>query len=514
MTSIEQVESPSGPALTAAPARGLRHRALHGSAWTFGAYMVGNFLRFGSNLVLAHLLFPEAFALTALVGIFMQALQMFSDVGIGAAIVQSRRGGDPAFLNTAWTIQTLRGVLLWLLTVGLAWPAAKFYGAPELVWIIPVSGLAFITGGLQATALHTRSRDIDLGRITLLGLAETVIKTVLIVVWALIWPSVWAIVGGSLISYVLFMIATHTMLPGIRNRFAWDVAAAKQLMHFGGWVFLSTSVTFLAMQSDRLILGKLVPMEVLGVYSIAYMFSRLPAEIAGRLASQVQFPALAEVFRRDPSRVEAKLLESRRLILAISQFGTLGIVVVSPWFFTLLYDNRYLDAAVFAPMLAGVAWLALLYSSCAYVLLSFGDSKTVALSNGANALVTVPACIIGYHLSGMPGFIAGVGLGSVAGHAVVLFALSLRDIHIIKQDLFYTAVVGIGAAVAMGVPLAFPIISDSALARAALGSTSLLFSAVFAFHVCEPVLQALWRRLRQPRLAHQQAAIDATSAPL
>jgi len=488
---------------------GLRSRAARGSAWTLGSFAIGNVLRLGSNLVLARVLFPEAFALVALASIVLQALQMFSDFGVGASIIQNPHGHEPRFLNTAWTLQAIRGVVLWLVTLALAWPVARFYSTPELLWIIPACGLSFVSTGLQSTAMYTSSRELRLGKITLMGLAETIIKTIITVVWALIWPSVWAIIGGSLISYTLFMIATHTMLPGIRNRFAWDPAAARQLLHFGGWVFLSTSVTFLAMQSDRLILGKLVSMDVLGVYSIAYMFSRLPADIAGQLASQVQFPALAEVFRKDPSRIEARLLESRRLLLAVSQFGALGIVIVSPWFFTLLYDSRYANAAVFAPMLAGVAWLALLQAGADRALLAMGDSKSLAMSNSLNAIVTIPACIGGHVLAGMPGFIFGVGLGNLAGHGVVIWALARRNVRVLAQDAAYTALVaGIGGAAA-GIPLMFPQIAGSVAARIMLGAAGLMISGFCVLRLAAQALdepsRVLWKRLtggQRPSEAH------------
>jgi len=472
----------------------LRSRAVRGSAWTFGAYGIGNVLRLGSNFVLAYVLFPEAFALVALASIVLQALQMFSDVGIGPSIVQNPRGREAEFLNTAWTIQAMRGLVLWLVTVAVAWPVAEFYAAPELIWVIPACGLSFVSTGLQSTSLYTRSRDLKIGRITALGLGETVIKTAITVVWALLWPSVWAIIGGSLISYLLFMIATHTMLPGIRNRFAWDRAAAIQLLRFGGWIFLSTSVTFLAMQSDRLILGKLVPMEVLGVYSIAYMFSRLPAEIATRLVGQVQFPALAEVFRKDPSRLGARLLESRRLLLALMQFGTIAIVLVSPWFFTLLYDQRYVQAAIFAPILACAAWPVLLQASADRALLAMGDAKSLAISNALNALVTIPSCILGHHVAGMPGFIIGVGLGNLAGHSFVGWALARRQVQIIGQDATYTFLVCAIAGVTVGLPLAVPAIANSVTAQVAIGASGLLLSAFCVLRVAAPFLHGFAQR--------------------
>ena len=57
---------------------------------------------------------PEAFGIMALVNVLIQGLTMFSDVGIEPAIVQHRRGDEPRFYNTAWTVQILRGFVLLL----------------------------------------------------------------------------------------------------------------------------------------------------------------------------------------------------------------------------------------------------------------------------------------------------------------------------------------------------------------------------------------------------------------
>jgi O-antigen/teichoic acid export membrane protein len=81
-----------------------------------------NILRLGSNLILTRLLFPEAFGLMALVTVFLTGLKMFSDFGLNASIIRSARGDDPIFLQTAWTVQILRGVMLWLISVMLAGP--------------------------------------------------------------------------------------------------------------------------------------------------------------------------------------------------------------------------------------------------------------------------------------------------------------------------------------------------------------------------------------------------------
>src|SRR4051812_27825340 len=79
------------PSLQAAEAQqpgALRKLVIRGSAFEMIGYGAGQAIRFGSNLVLSRLLFPEAFGLSALVNIMNQGLIMLSDVGLPTVIVQ------------------------------------------------------------------------------------------------------------------------------------------------------------------------------------------------------------------------------------------------------------------------------------------------------------------------------------------------------------------------------------------------------------------------------------------
>ena len=69
--------------------QGLASKALRGSALTVLGFGGGQFLRLLSNLVLTRILFPEAFGLMALVYVFLQGLNNFSDVGVTPAIMRS-----------------------------------------------------------------------------------------------------------------------------------------------------------------------------------------------------------------------------------------------------------------------------------------------------------------------------------------------------------------------------------------------------------------------------------------
>src|SRR5260370_7050227 len=91
----------------------------------------------------------------AIVNVFMQGLAMFSDVGIGPSIVQNQRGEDPTYLDTAWTIQVLRGFCLFAVAVPAPVPLANFYGPPPLPMLIPAVSVGSLLPGFNSTNLFT-----------------------------------------------------------------------------------------------------------------------------------------------------------------------------------------------------------------------------------------------------------------------------------------------------------------------------------------------------------------------
>src|SRR5688572_11577256 len=148
--------------------RSLKELVIRGSVWTTVGEVSSRAIRLGSNLVLTRLLAPEMFGLMNVVTVINQGLATFSEVGILPSIVQNRRGDDPAFLNTAWTVQVIRGFLLCFAACLLAWPVARFYSEPQLLPLLMVSGTTAMLAGFASTSLATLNRHMALGKRTVL----------------------------------------------------------------------------------------------------------------------------------------------------------------------------------------------------------------------------------------------------------------------------------------------------------------------------------------------------------
>ena len=101
----------------------------------------------------------------AIVNTVLTGFGLFSDLGIAPSIVQNPRGDEPAFLNTAWTIQLFRGLTLFVLASIVAGPVAEYYELPELAPLLRASALMGLIGGLASTKIETAERHLKLGEV-------------------------------------------------------------------------------------------------------------------------------------------------------------------------------------------------------------------------------------------------------------------------------------------------------------------------------------------------------------
>ena len=413
----------------------LKQRTIRGSVLTIVGFGSGQILRICSNLALTRLLFPEAFGLMAIVTVCFIGLEMLSDIGINTSVIQSKRGDDPDFLRTAWTLGVIRGVVLWLCACLIAWPAAWFYGEPQLAYMIPVSGFTSLLLGFQSTAIPQHSRQMKFGRLTVLRLISQAFGLTVTVLLAWRMRSVWALVLGGIIGTAFQTWLPYRVLPGIRHYIAIDRNYVREIIRFGRWLLFATAMGYLAGQAaDKLVLGKLVSPEILGIYSMAFMVAQLPSSVVAALMGQVFYSALSEVARNDDSRYAEKLLHVRDsiwrpLLLLIVSLGFFG-----PVLFETLWDPRYHAAGWMLQLLLINVWCDGLNSSLNAALLARGNSFASTVQNALMLLIGVPGMMLGYFHGDVAGLIAGMLAGKVAAHIALHLLLWRQHISVWRQD--------------------------------------------------------------------------------
>lgn len=393
------------------PSPSLRLRALVGTAWTMGDYFVGRGLALACNVALSYYIAPDAFGLMTTVSVFLMGLQMFSDIGIGPNVIFSKRGDDPQFLNTAWTIQVIRGTALFLMSCLIAWPVAAYYQTPQLMTLLPVCGFTSVIQGFTSTSLITLNRRMKLGAFTVLDLLGQVLQVMVMLGWAIgISKDVWALVVGSYVSSLFRVAYSHVLNRERPNRFAWNRDDASAMFRFGRWIFFSTVLTFLASQLDRLMFAKRLGMATAGIYGNAVQFAIVPQQLIKKVGSVVVFPVLAEVARERPEELPRQFKRVRYPLVGVSLTGIVLLILLAKPLINLLYKGAYQDAGPMLQILCVGVMGGLLNSTYGSALLALGKTFIIMLLLAVQIVILIVATSVGYRWHGEIGFIWGVAL--------------------------------------------------------------------------------------------------------
>lgn len=391
--------------------KNLKKRAINSGLWVTVGYGLQQVLRLGSNLILTRLLFPEAFGLMAIIQTVMIGLTMMSDIGIVPSIIHNKRGNEPEFLNTAWSLQVVQGVLIFFVVFLSAPFFAKFYNEAMLSQLLPVVGLSSLIAGFNSTKLASANRNLLMGKVTLIELLTYIVSIIVTILLAWIYKSVWALVWGTLAGGFLKMLASHFYLPGTRNKFAWEQPALKALFGFGSWIFLSSALTFLAGEGNKLFVAKFLDVKMLAFYTLASTMSLIFWQAMLQLSGKILFPTYSEVLRDHPERMDSLLTKARLAMIASGGLCALFFVLYGDQFMWAIYDDRYRDSGVMLQILGMGSLAGIIIGSYTGVFFAKGLVNISAATQAVQIVVQVIAILLGAHFYGTKGVI--IALASI-----------------------------------------------------------------------------------------------------
>ncbi|WP_422061607.1 oligosaccharide flippase family protein [Sphingopyxis sp.] len=412
---------------------------IHANAagWIAATYAAQQIIRLFSSILLAWLLAPALLGTMLLINALRTGGELLTDVGIGQSIVNNRRGEDPAFFNTAWTIQLLRGALLFFVALALTVPIAHAYDKPELLILLPAVAPLFIFTGLTSPARFLLQKRMEVRKLALFDLGSAVFGASAQILLAFLMPTVWALIWGLLIGTAVPAIASFFLIDWRMHRLRWEKEAVHAIIHFGKWIFLSSIVYFLAMNFDRLYLADVIPLALLGIYGIARTFADAVTELFQRLGNFLIFPKVSATGLRG-AELSVAIAPMRLALLGVVACGLALGVALADQFIYLVYDARYHDAGFFLSVLLVGTWFAILSAMAEAMMMGIGKPSGVAFGNGVKFAViafTLPILLPRFGLNAaMLAFV----IAEAARYAVLAWRKRRTGLQFLRHDVVLT----------------------------------------------------------------------------
>lgn len=366
--SNDAVEIPGCLQENTKSALSLTVRVAQSGAWLLGLNLFRRMLEFARTIILARLLVPADFGVVGIASLALSATEAFTETGFQAALIQ-RKQVTAQYLNTAWIVSVVRGLILTASLIMAAPLVAGFFGNSLVAPVLQVSALTLVLSGVTNIGIIAFQKELQLKRLVTLEFAATLVSLVVSVTLAWVARNVWAIVLGSLAGAAVRMILSYVMHP-FRPRLRFDWRRAKDLHAFGKWIFGSSVLWFVVLQGDDLFVGKVLGLSALGFYQLAYRIGNIPATEISHVISKVTFPAYSKL--QD---------ESKRLRDAYLRVVELTGIILFP-----LVGGIIALASEFTRLFLGPKWL--LMVPALQVLALAGLVRAIGVAAGSVILAT------------------------------------------------------------------------------------------------------------------------------
>jgi len=284
-------------------------------------------LLIGRTVILARLLAPDDFGVMAIATLSILLIERITQSGISQALVQRSDDIGP-YLNTAWTFQILRGlVMAGVLALAAPW-IAGFFDIPETLAVIRVLSISVAIKGFMNIAVVIFAKELRFDKLFVFQIIPRGTEIIVSIGAALVLRNVWALVFGILANAVMQLIMSY-VIHEFRPRIAWVWSRVKRLFGFGKWVFASQMLNFAAGSLDDILVGRFLGAESLGWYRMAFNFSQAIATEVTQVTYQVAFPTYSKL-QEAVGRLRVAYLGTVHLVAFIGFPVAIGTALVAP----------------------------------------------------------------------------------------------------------------------------------------------------------------------------------------
>jgi O-antigen/teichoic acid export membrane protein len=315
-----------------------KQRAVRSAKWALLNSFVPRLLTLVLTTVLARLLTPDDFGLVGIATLVVSLMAMVQQTGLGQALVQRQVQVEEAASVTLWFNLTLSAALygvLWLLTP----LASALYEEPRLTPVLRVLGVQLVVSALGIVHTSLMARHFRFQKLFLIQSASTTAPFLIAVPLALSGLGYWALIYGSLAGTVV-STSLAWWLEAWRPRPIFDMAIARQMSRFGGFVFLEAFLGWMLIYFDNAVVGKVLGTKALGIYALAFNLAIAVVSIPISAVTGLTLSMFSRM-QNDSEALKHAYLVGTRLVATYAIPAGVGLALVAKPGARLLFGERW-----------------------------------------------------------------------------------------------------------------------------------------------------------------------------
>ena len=431
--------------------------------WLASARLLGQIAAIAASLVVIRILEPTDYGLMAMATVVLGLVILLNEMGLGSALVQQKELSR-ADMERVFGLLLIVNTGLFLLLYALAPVIAAFFDEPRVTPIIQVLALKLPLMALLVVPRSVLRREMLFKRKSLVDLAGMLAGSATTLISALLGFGVWAIVHGIFAGAIVQVVGTYAVAP-VRVWPRFSLQGMRHQVTFGGWITADSLLWYGYTQADKVVVGRMLGTEVLGVYSVAKQIASMPLDRLGGIVKEVGFSAYSSANRQGLG-IPGYYCKAARMASFFSFPVFFGIAAIAPVAVPLILGEKWVDTVVPMQLLALVLPLRQLNTINTPALMGIGRPEV----NVGNLLIACAIMPVAFVIGARWGLI-GVCIAWVVAYPAYFLILLRRSLPLLGVSFseYARAVLpsaGVGTAMAGVVVIASMVIAELAITAA------------------------------------------------
>lgn len=274
----------------------LKKQAVGGIKWTTASTVIVTILQLTQMSILARFLEPGDFGLMAIMMVIIGFSQAFQDMGISNAIIQ-RQDISHTQLSSLYWLNIAAGAGLTLIIIAIAPLVAMFYNEPRITPLMIILSSTFVLVAIGNQYRVLCQKNLNFRTMEMINVSTSIVSLIVATVMAYKGYGVLALVCAMItqagLSSLLFLwvglkryhkpslVYKHSELEGFYG--------------FGLYQMGERSINYIGANADKVLIGKLVGIEAVGFYNLAWQLVIFPVSKINPIINKVAFPLYSRI---------------------------------------------------------------------------------------------------------------------------------------------------------------------------------------------------------------------------
>ncbi|MCC5661833.1 oligosaccharide flippase family protein [Nostoc sp. XA010] len=380
---------------------------LKSSLWITYATFITRIFAFLSSLILARLLQPSDFGVVGIAYVFWSFFTLFTQDTAGAFIIY-KGIENPKYVNTAYTISLIVGLVLGLGVVAIAPFVAIFFQEPILTWILIGFAFNLLLSSASYVYFAVMTRQMKYQAIANINLASSITRLLFTIGAAFLGLKYWSFLIGDSASWIVNCVLGRYYS---RQKFhlCIDPEVKSEVLSFYLGSVGSSFGLYANFNIDNFTVGKLLGSTNLGFYNLAYQLTTVLSTIFSAVLNQLGMPIFAQI--SDDKEQEIVLIKVvTETAIFTAPIYTLIFLMIDPQVVTLVFGAKWIPICTVIPGLIFFSYFRVINSSLYSMLVAKGRPDINAKVNLQIAPIAVISFIVGAHQGGIFGVSLAVAI--------------------------------------------------------------------------------------------------------